>query len=574
MKINRLMSIFVSIIGKRPVRSQPTEPIKLAVDEVKTTYPINLTPEMRVASAHSLSSLRKIREQVQAAQHQTAPQAEHPTDVFDAPDRFSFYNRDNNYDETNTQASSKRSVRAANNTTGMSTGPQVRWAEPAAADSQQQRPPPQRSVVDLLRPSQKSSQQNTFSDSPVQPARVQPPTEEEDDDESAGEEDEESEAAAEEEEEESEEGSQGEEGDCVEEAKEAVGAEIPSSPSTAAVPNHGPTAVPMPTPAAATKAATSLEPAPSSSSAQREHAKASLTPAAATIAQPVAAPPRPAPPAAATEKQTTTPTHTEEPTETPQWSEQARRLQQWEAELRERERRLLEYKDSISRPVGAKLPPRSPAATTVGRLSDYYSSSETTADTAAQEDYVYPYDRTRYDLPAAETRVPVSSRQPDIHIHNHLPPPAVPSPAAQWARDSWESITAGAGEEKVRFPYDRRVDYDSTTGYSSSSVPSVYDTTSATGKTPAKASQAPSRTVYQVDYSATQPALTAATTKNTTSGASFEDRHEMFARVSCEFPSWRDSASHRASSSTQQQQPSDGDGEEVNLSGLSLQVRH
>jgi hypothetical protein len=238
------------------------------------------------------------------------------------------------------------------------------------------------------------------------------------------------------------------------------------------------------------------------------------------------------------------------PAETQQLSEQALKLQAWENELRERERQLLEYRDNLSRPLGAKLPAR-----------EAFAPSE--------REQSIPYDRRGPVVEARSDTAPQRPHYQDIHIHNHLAPvsPALyPADGMRSSREYSAAVPGSAAQEPNRFPYDRVVDYSSA---SSGIFPSAQNPPYDYASQRQQASAAPStgargaNTRYAAEFSVPlpppeQPRL------------SFADRHELVARMSYESPTVRDTSAPRPVSATR---PAASQQQEVDLSGLSLAVR-
>jgi len=83
-------------------------------------------------------------------------------------------------------------------------------------------------------------------------------------------------------------------------------------------------------------------------------------------------------------------------------SEQLSRLQAWEKELQEREQKVLQYMNSLSRPIGAKMAPK-----------QLHDDSEPEQDASEQR-----YGSRRRDEGQSALR-----GSADIHIHNHIAPP-------------------------------------------------------------------------------------------------------------------------------------------------------
>jgi hypothetical protein len=247
-------------------------------------------------------------------------------------------------------------------------------------------------------------------------------------------------------------------------------------------------------------------------------------------------------------------------------TEQALKLEAWERELRERERQLLEYRDSLSRPLGAHRPPRaSVAAPATHGISSYDTVRQ------SQESQSGRYESSSY-------------RSPEIHIHNHIPPlSAAPagasqSPPAAQAPMPTTAQTSVSADGRARFPYDRVEDYDSALPpLASSDLPSFpYEYTALRSGEKAPSGAAPaSRPTYSVEPAAPRFQPDALR-------ASFVDRHQLNAHMSYEYPTYRE---HYTQPPRQEQRTgaqygaaavSVGQGsatEEVDLSGLSLAVR-
>jgi hypothetical protein len=248
-------------------------------------------------------------------------------------------------------------------------------------------------------------------------------------------------------------------------------------------------------------------------------------------------------------------------------TEQTLKLEAWERELRERERQLLEYRDSLSRPLGAHRPPRaSVAAPATHGISSYDSVRQ------SQESQSGRYESSSY-------------RSPEIHIHNHIPPvSAAPAGAAQPPPEAQAPTpvpTAAqapvSADGRARFPYDRVLDYDSAApplaSSDLSSFPYEYTAPRSGEKAPSGAAPA-SRPAYSVEPAAPRFQPDAPR-------ASFVDRHQLNAHMSYEYPTYRE---HYTQPPRQEQRTgaqygaaavSVGQGsaaEEVDLSGLSLAV--
>jgi hypothetical protein len=210
---------------------------------------------------------------------------------------------------------------------------------------------------------------------------------------------------------------------------------------------------------------------------------------------------------------------------------------------------MQEYRDSLSRPLGAKLPAR-----------EAFPASESAES--------YPYDRR---VPAADPRaepVPQRPHYQDIHIHNHLAPvsPAMyPADSVRSSREFSTAMPMSAAPEPQRFPYDRVVDYSSATNGTFPAPSPQYQYTRQQAPTAPSTTITSASSRYAAEFSVPQPLPEQPR-------LSFADRHELVARMSYESPTIRDStAAPRPVPSTRlavSQQ------EEVDLSGLSLAVSY
>lgn len=347
----------------------------------------------------------------------------------------------------------------------------------------------------------------------------------------------------------------------------------PTAASAPASPAPAPSPAPTPVPA-------SMSPPPSASAQQSQWQEPARTSA-------VEEPSRTNPSAAQPSLQpTTTVTPTAAPAEIfdpAALSEQVLKLQAWERELRERERQLQEYKDSLSRPLGAHKAPRpaqppvpAPVPAQVLRSSE---ESRQHSDT--------PFDSLRVSQESACSlpghRFETSSyRPPDIHIHNHISAPDTgTSHTLPFAAPSTAPPAPAGLDGRARFPYDRVVDYDSAEPpVAPEPLPSFpYEYTAHPPRSGATqpATSAPTRPMYTVD-----PASMSRTSVPEPARPSFADRHELHGRLYDNYPTYRESTSSRSPPQVAGRPPpptgrsaaaaAARPDEEVDLSGLSLAV--
>lgn len=331
-----------------------------------------------------------------------------------------------------------------------------------------------------------------------------------------------------------------------------------SSASSAQATSAPPPSIPAPTRTPApTPAPVASSPDRTRESQRREPARAAAAESTRTAPQPSVQP---------------TPAVVVEGPEPNALSEQVLKLQAWERELQERERQLQAYKDSLSRPLGAHMPPR-PAQSASAPLAPRHS--EESRQYAAS-----PFDSLRVSQESACSlqghRLETSSyRPPDIHIHNHISPTAVTNHGPPVAPPAVPAASA-APDGQARFPYDRVVDYDSAeiplAPEPLPSFPYEYSARSVQGDRARASASAPTRPTYTVD-----PAAQSRSSFPEPPRPSFTDRHELHGRLYDNYPAYREPPNPARSPLSVGRVAGAGSAtvlpdEEVDLSGLSLAV--
>ena len=194
---------------------------------------------------------------------------------------------------------------------------------------------------------------------------------------------------------------------------------VPGPVATPAMPVPVPVAVP-PTVSSTQAAKETIQPTAQSSSSESVSVASTASQATKDISASTVAPSEPS-----------TSVAKDSELKKPSEVDQRARLEAWERELQEREQKVMQYMNSLSRPLGAKMPPKP------------MSHEEFSEDKPEPEERYQ--DRARREPPVNSAL----RGSAEIHIHNHIAPPppavtqsaaapAVPSRSSYYESSTWQ----------------------------------------------------------------------------------------------------------------------------------------